>query len=351
LSNVFRRQVKQGEIFPSITVIIAAYNEEKNIKAKLENTLLLNYPAEKREIIVVSDFSSDTTDEIVAGFASEGVRLMRTPERRGKTGAQNIAMGEAKGEIIVFSDATAIYEKESLRKIVRSFDDPSVGGVEGRLIYESAETGFIGNKDLQKSYEAYIKKMESQIWTGVGDNGAFYAIRRELCRPLREDLTSDFAAPLDVTRQRKRFIFDDQALSFDKVSSNSQDEFKRKIRTVRAGINVFVNSFDLLNPFRYGWVSYVLVGRKLSRWLSSVMLPLLLISNLFLLPQSFYVLFLISQSLCYVFAIAGIIAGDSFDRIKLISIPKSFFMVNLAAMRGIASFVVHRNQEIWTPKR
>ncbi len=343
--------VRRGRIEPTVTLLIAAYNEEKDIAAKLENACSLDYPEGRLEIVVVSDHSTDGTDRIVSGFADRGVRLIRTPERSGKTGAQNYAIAHARGDIVVFSDATTSYAKDALRRIVMNFADESVGGAEGRLVYIEADSGFLGNKDLMKSYEAWIKTRESLVRGGVGDNGAFYAIRRSLCRPLRPDLTSDFAAPLDVSRQGKRFVFDPEAVSYEKVSSSSIDEFKRKIRTVRAGVNVFVNSLDLLNPVKHGWIAYVLAGRKFSRWFASVMLIAAFLANVFLLAQPFYRGTFALQATFYLLSLVGILTRDAYDGVRLLSVPKSFVLVNMAALRGIASYVRNRNTEVWTPKR
>lgn len=342
----------KGDHFPKITFLIAAYNEEKDIGGKIDNTLGLDYPEDRMEIVVVSDGSTDRTEDIVLRYQSPRVFLVRTPERRGKTGAQNLAISQAKGEIVVFSDATTIYAKDSLRKIMKAFADPGVGGAEGKLIYLRSDTGYLGNKDLLKSYEAWIKSMESRIFGGVGDNGAFYAIRKELCRPLREDLTSDFAGPLDVSRQGKRFVFVPEAISFEKASPTTGDEYRRKVRTVRAGVNVFLHSLDLLNPIRHPWTAFVLFSRKFCRWFSSLLLLLLFLSNIFFISgPAFYGVFFAAQAVFYLLALTGILGGDGWDRIRVLSIPKNFLLVNLAAIRGIAAGISSRSSEIWTPQR
>lgn len=345
------RPVQSGDDLPALSLIIAAYNEEKTISAKLYNTLELDYPAEKLEILVVSDHSSDNTDQLVQRCGDARVKLVRCSERKGKTGAQNIAVGEARGDILVFSDATTIYTKDALKKIVRGFSDSSVGGVEGRLIYCASGSGFLGNKDLLKSYEAMIKTWESSIETGVGDNGAFYAIRASVYRPIREDLTSDFAAPLDVVRQKYRFVFDPEAISYEAVAPSSQDEFRRKIRTVRAGLKVFYNSCDLLNPFVYPFPAYVLMWRKAARWMGGVALLGMLASNIFLAPEPLYREMLLLQVMLWGTTVVGVCTGDALDSYRPISIPKSFMLVNLAAVWAMISCAVSGSRETWTPQR
>lgn len=352
IQRLSRRPQATADRLPRITVLIAAYNEEKDIGGKIENTLGLDYPEDRMEIVVVSDGSTDGTDDIVHRHPSPRVFLVRTPGRKGKTGAQNIAVGKSNGEVIVFSDATTIYAKDALQKIVQAFGDPDVGGAEGRLIYLKSDTGYLGNKDLLKSYEAWIKSMESRISGGVGDNGAFYAIRRELCRPLRDDLTSDFAAPLDVSRQGKRFVFVPEALSYEKASPTTGDEYRRKVRTVRAGVNVFLHSLDLLNPVRHPWTAFVLFSRKFCRWFSSLLLLPLFLANIFLVSgPAFYGVILAMQAVFYLLALAGILGGDRLDKIRVLSIPTNFLLVNLAAVRGIAAGIAGSGSEIWTPQR
>ena len=209
----------------------------------------------------------------------------------------------------------------------------------------------MGSKDIWKTYEAYNKKLESRIWGGVGDNGAFYAIRRELCRPLKPDLTSDFAAPLDVVRQGKRFVFESEALCFDEVAASSKSEFRRKIRTVRAGVHVFLRSLDLMNPFVSGFVSYVLLWRKSARWASSFLLITIFVSNAFLIGQLLYAAIFGLQLIFWGIAILGVSAGDVTDKVRTLSIPKNFMLVNIAAMCGVLACALMGNREIWTPQR
>jgi cellulose synthase/poly-beta-1,6-N-acetylglucosamine synthase-like glycosyltransferase len=344
------RPVKKGEDLPYFSMIIAAYNEEKDIWNKLRNTIDIDYPEGKLEVIVVSDHSTDETDNLVKRFG-HGIRLLRTPVRMGKTGAQNLAIAEARGDILVFSDATTRYDRNSLRILARNFSDETVGGVEGRLIYYPSKTGFLGDKDLLKSYEAGIKTMEGRVWSGVGDNGACYAIRRNLCRFIREDLTSDFAAPLDVSRQGKRFVFEPDALSYEEASSSSGREFKRKIRTVRAGIHVFSNSLDLLDPRKFGWITFVLLSRKFCRWATGFLLIVLFLSNMGLLESLFYGAFFALQMMFYLSAITGIVLREYGDRVRILSIPKNFLLVSTAAICGIIDYFRSKSTEIWDTAR
>src|SRR5262245_27935704 len=199
LSLLLRRPVRRDDITPRVSVIIAAYNEERDIEAKLENTLALDYPRDRMEIIVASDCSTDRTDEIVRGFSAQGVILRRRPERFGKTVAQNRAAKAASGEILVFSDATTMYEPDAIRKIVRSFADPEVGCVAGQLIYMDASSSAVGRGCRSYwGYEKFLKRCESRIGTLVGVSGCMYAVRRICHARLANDMIDDFVIRTEI---------------------------------------------------------------------------------------------------------------------------------------------------------
>ena len=172
MSRLRPREVRRGAFEPSVSVIVTAYNEERDLAAKLENTLVLDYPRELLEIIVASDCSTDRTDEIARTFADRGVRLVRQTKRLGKTAAQNMAVAEARGEIILFSDATSHYEKEVLHAIMPSFADPTVGCVAGRLIYVDPAESRVGRGARSYwSYETFLKRHESRVCSLIGASG------------------------------------------------------------------------------------------------------------------------------------------------------------------------------------
>src|SRR5712692_2121767 len=172
MSRLRPREIHRAEIMPSVSVIVAAYNEERDLTAKLENTSALDYPRELLEIIVASDCSTDRTDEIARAFAKRGVRLVRQSQRLGKTAAQNMAVAEARGEIILFSDATSLYEPDVLRVMMPSFADPTVGCVAGRLIYVDAAESRVGRGARSYwSYETFLKRHESRVCSLIGASG------------------------------------------------------------------------------------------------------------------------------------------------------------------------------------
>ncbi|HEU0004745.1 MAG TPA: glycosyltransferase family 2 protein, partial [Terriglobia bacterium] len=212
-----QRHVRKGPITPRVSLIIAAYNEEDEIAQRLDNALALDYPQESLEIIVASDGSNDATESIVASYANRGVRLLSLP-RRGKILAINDAVVQAKGTILVFSDANSIYDRQALRKLVRNFADPQVGGVGGNTIYahqalsESTSQG----EHLYWSYDKWLKQMESLTGSIISAHGAIYAIRRLLYRPLVNlAVTDDFAISTRVIEQGYRLVFEQEAVAYE----------------------------------------------------------------------------------------------------------------------------------------
>lgn len=345
------RPWKKESRFPSLSLLIAAHNEEASIREKLQQSLELDYPRDKLEIVVVSDGSTDRTDAIVGEFADRGIRLIRTPARSGKTAAQNFAVPHTSGEIIVFSDATTIYRPDTLELLVRSFAERKVGGVEAMLLYVAGGSGHLGGKDLAKRYESRIKSAESLVWGGIGDNGACYAIRREIWRPLEATVTSDLAAPLDVMRQGYRFVFEPEAVSIENATESWKDEFKRKIRTVRAGVHTVLRSLDLVVPGSNNWTAYVLWGRKISRWLSAFLLPILFLSSAALAGRPSFLAFFALQCLGLTLAGVGMVHEKLGDRHRLISLARGFAAINLAAMIGTVLALFSSSTEVWTPDR
>ncbi|MBA7687063.1 hypothetical protein ES703_95523 [subsurface metagenome] len=222
LSTIIPRKVSKNErddIY--VSIIIAAYNEENVISAKITNMLQLDYPAEKIEIIVASDGSTDRTDEIVRSFADRGVFLYRIEGRKGKTEAQNQAVRIAKGDIIIFSDANALYRSDAIRKIVQNFNDECVGGVCGNLNYSKSDSHKENGESVYWKYENYLKQKESSLSSVLGANGSIYAIRKNLYVPLPPYLISDFVEPLKIVEQCYRVVYEKDAISREDISSVS----------------------------------------------------------------------------------------------------------------------------------
>ena len=347
-----RRQVKKADILPSVTFITTAYNEESVIEEKLLNSLEIDYPSESFDITVASDCSTDGTDEIVSRYASRGIKLVRASSRKGKTGAQNESLKYAKGDILVFSDANTMYSPDAIRKLVANFADPEVGCVGGRLVYVSdTQRELISEKGLYERVDQYIKKLESDVYSCIGLDGAIYAIRKELARPIPESLTTDFMVPLDVIVQGYRVVFEGDAVVYEEVPSSSYVEFRRKIRTVSAGATALYAARRLLNPFKFGWTAWFLIFHKVLRWITPFFLVSLLIVTYLLSPHSAgYSLFLWAQVTFYVLALLGGFLRRSFP-IKIFTVPFFFCMTSISALWGLVLFVRGRRSEVWDVER
>ena len=234
LSFVFRRPVRRADITPRVSVIIAAYNEERDIAAKLKNTLALDYPRDRMEIIVASDCSTDRTDEIVRRFRKRGVILHRQPDRFGKTVAQHRAVKVSSGEILVFSDATTMYEPDALRKIVRSFADPEVGCVAGQLIYVDAAASAVGKGCRSYwGYEKFLKRCESQVGSLIGVSGCLYAVRRICHARLANDMIDDFVIATEIHLQGLRTVYEPEAIAMEDTNHRAKDEFRMRVRVIK----------------------------------------------------------------------------------------------------------------------
>lgn len=275
---------------PSITIVLPVYNEEAAIEQKLQDLVSIDYPRERRQILVVSDASSDGTDRIVSRFAAEGVELLRLEERGGKTAAENAAQPNVRGEIVVNTDATIGIPPHSISCLLAAFGDPTVGVASGRDISVGAtgteanrgETGYVG-------YEMWVRSLETRVGSIVGASGCFYAIRRELQSiPVPVELSRDFASALIARENGFRSVSVDDAICFVPRTGALRVEFQRKIRTMARGLDTLHYKRHLLNPFRYGSFALMLFSHKLCRWFVPLLSPLALTGLVILAYSSRY---------------------------------------------------------------
>jgi cellulose synthase/poly-beta-1,6-N-acetylglucosamine synthase-like glycosyltransferase len=334
LAQFVRRPLERVAIEPRVTYLITAYNEEKNIGAKLDQVLSLDYPRDKLEIIVASDGSVDRTDDIVRQFADRNVRLVRVEGRVGKTETQNRAVNEARGEVIIFSDATTVYERSAIRNIVRNYADPSVGAVSGRYEYRNPTGAPIGfGSVLFWKYENLIKTLQTRIYTITGCCGCIYSVRRNLYEPLPADIISDLVEPLKILEKGHRIVFEQEAIAFEETTEKTAEEFNMRVRVITRGIRGLLYMRKLFNPFRFGFVSFQLFSHKVLRWLIPVFLLILFVSNLWLLGSSWiYDAVFAVQLAFYGAALLGFLAERASIGFKLVTIPLYFVTVNLAAV-------------------
>lgn len=347
-----RRIIKRA-IEPTVSLVITAYNEERDIKKKIENTLTLDYPREKLEIIVASDCSDDMTDQIVADFSHQGVKLVRQDHRGGKTAAQNLAVEQARGEIVHFSDATSVYEADAIREIVANFADPSVGCVAGKLHYVDPTSSSVGSGARSYwNYETFLKKAESLACSLIGVSGCIYAVRRANYVPMYPEACSDFLIATVIYRQGMRTIYEPAAMCREETNRRSDKEMRMRIRVISQTFTDLWRNRDMLNPLKSGFFAIQLLSHKVLRYSVPIFLCAALASSAYLAAGSnlFLWIFLI-QLLFYFSAFAGWVI----ERIGLsagpLSIPLYFVLTSAASIAGFVQFLRGESYAAWEPIR
>ncbi len=346
------RAIAYGDSEPSVTLIISAFNEADVIGDKIRNSLEIDYPREKLEVLVVSDASDDGTDEIVNEYSTEGLVLLRMEDRGGKTLGLNAAVLKARGDVLIFSDANAMYRSDAVRNLLRNFDDPDVGAVVGESTYFTSANDAEKSESAYWRYETGIKLMETQLGSVVGGDGAIYAIRKELYRPMAADALSDFVNPLQIVEQGKRCVYEPKAISEEDAAGSFDKEFRRKVRIVNRAWRATMTMKRLLNPFQYGLFSWMLISHKLLRWLVPVFLVGLFVLNLLLVgPQPLYYVPLGLQLCLYAVALIGASLHRSRDLSGVTYIPYYFCLVNIASARGIYEAYRGKTYTTWSTAR
>ena len=344
--------------WPTVSIIISAYNEEKVINEKLQNTIELDYPKEKLEVIVVSDASEDSTDDIIRRWVDDhkNIKLLRQDTRRGKSAGLNLAVDAACGDIIVFSDANAMYEKNAVFELVKYFANADIGYVMGAALYNSAKNSEAAKSEgLYWRYEVYLKKLESEFYSVVGGDGAIYAIRKELFWNLDDDDINDFVNPLQIVSEGYRGFFNLNAVCYEAPAGEFRKEFARKRRIVNRSwraILKHIKRFHILRHFRF---LFQLISHKIIRWFSLFILFIVIISNILLV--------IFNQNIVFTTTLIGIILtiglaaiGYYFDEKgkpipKLVYILYYFYLVNLAATLGIYDNFKGRKYVYWSQLR
>lgn len=339
---------------PTVTVITAAFNEAAHIEATVRNKLAQDYPRQLLEVIVVSDESVDGTDEFVARIAAEDarVRLMRQVPRQGKTAGLNLAMREARGEIIVFADANSIYRPDTIGKLVRNFADPTVGYVTGRMIYVNLDGSMIGDGcSAFMRYENALRAAETRIGSVVGVDGGVDAVRRRLYRPMSADQLPDFVLPLDVVQQGYRVVFEPQAQLTEEALSSGASEYRMRVRVALRAMWALRDKRALLNPCNSGVFAWQLWSHKLLRYLSFLPLALAIILNWWLLPAGWvYRAGAAGQLVFALLVLAALLGPRAIGQSAPGRYCFYFTLLNWASAVAFARFLRGQKQVLWQPR-
>jgi cellulose synthase/poly-beta-1,6-N-acetylglucosamine synthase-like glycosyltransferase len=353
LARLRPNPVRRGDAVPTVSFVIAAYNEEDAIAAKLENTLAIDYPADRFEILVVSDGSTDRTEEIVRSRFADRVRLLALGGRFGKTIGQNRAVEATSGEVIVFSDATTVYRPDTVRRLVAPFADPTVGCVGGWIVMGAeGDDAVVKGRAAYVDYEQWIREQESRFASILGASGAAYAVRRDVYTPLPADVISDMAQVIEVVANGKRSVLEPTAIAYEPGESRGlREELERRTRIMVRGIRAQWYLRHFFRPLRHPWFCFQILSHRLLRLAMPLFLVALFGVNLFLLDRTFFRLTMAGQLAFYGLAGLGWILERRGRRTRVLTMPFYFCAANLAPVLAVRDILRGETRAVWETKR
>jgi len=341
---------------PACTLLIAAYNEENFITEKINNTLALEYPQGKLEIIFITDGSSDRTPEILKEYPE--IKLLHQQERKGKVAAMHRAMEYVNTEIVIFTDANTLLNKDALIMISRHYADEKVGAVAGekRVQFDvKADAGAAGEGFYWK-YESRLKKWDSELYSTIGAAGELFSVRRNLYSEVSEDtILDDFMISMRIAEKGYRIVYEPDAFAIENASENISEELKRKIRIAAGGIQAIVRLKALLNIFKYGILSFQYISHRVLRWtITPFLLIIIFIVNILVCiqnPAMIYKLLFSGQILFYLLSLLGREFEKKELRFKIFFVPYYFCVMNYAALVGLKRYLGNQQSAVWEKAR
>lgn len=341
---VRHRPVQKRPFEPTITLVIPAFNEAEHIEGKIRDSLALDYPAEKMEILVACDGSRDATPQIAQSMADGvRVRVLNFPDNRGKISTLNDGVREARGEIVVFTDATALLYPDSVRWLMTNFADPEVGAVSGRYtVIRADEVGIGKSEDFYWKYETFLKVQESELDSMLGAHGHLHAIRRELYPyPPAGTINDDYVIPVSVLANGYRAVYEARAVVYEEA--REMTGFGRRIRIMAGNVQQLREVKGLLRPFR-PLLLFFFLSHKVIRLLVPFAMVAALGANLFLIASPFYLAILYLQALFYMLAFVGIFIPL---RPRILRLPYYFAMINASVFFGVYHAITSRRRMAW----
>lgn len=337
---------------PHVTLLIAAYNEEKIVYRKMENTLDLDYPSSKLTIAWVTDGSNDRTNEYLAKYLD--VKVMFDPARKGKSAAVDRAMGLLDTPIVIFTDANTMLSRQAIKLIVAQFTDPRVGCVAGekRVWAEGAEDATAG-EGVYWRYESTLKALDYRLYSAVGAAGELFAIRRSLYESLdRSTLLDDFILSMKIAQKGYKIAYCKEASATEEASASIVEEAKRKVRIAAGGLQSIARLAPLLNIFRYGTLSFQYISHRVLRWsLTPILFFALMPLNIVLVINygwdSLYGVLLVCQIIFYTLSVWGFAISSRQIKSRIIFIPYYFMFMNVCVFKGAIYLIRHRTGGIW----
>jgi cellulose synthase/poly-beta-1,6-N-acetylglucosamine synthase-like glycosyltransferase len=348
----YGRPVRRGDALPTVTIVVTVYNEEKCIRAKLDNLAELNYPRELMDVIVASDASSDSTEAIASSYDRLLVRVLRVEGRQGKTACQNAAATSARGEVLVFTDATTRLDSDAVRRLVENFADAAVGCVAGRLAYVTDTENLTGSGGRAYwDYEVRLRAGESQLGSLVGVSGCLYAVRRSAYRHIHPHLISDFVIAMRMREQGLRTILAPDAICFESTLDRGHQELAMRTRVAARSINALVAEWRFLDPVRYGVFAWQLWSHKLLRYATPLLWLTAIGANIALAGQTPYLVLLLAQFALIAAGALGFPLQERGYKLGLLAQPYYFLLTNVASLIATLRYLRGERMVTWTPIR
>ena len=339
-------------LWPEVTLMVCAYNEEEVVGMKMDNTRQLDYPTEKLHLLWVTDGSSDKTNELLGGYPE--VEVLYQPQRQGKTAALNRGIAHARTEIIIMTDANTLLNRDAIQEIARLFQDPSVGCVAGekRVMARDEEQTAAKGEGAYWKYESTLKRWDSELFSAMGAAGELCAVRKPLYQPMPHDtLLDDFIMSMRITAQGYRIAYSKEAYAMEYGSADIREEGKRKQRIAAGGLQSIWRLRRLMNPFTRPLLAFQFISHRVLRWsITPIALMALIPLNVILVFQSagwIYTVMWIAQIVFYLLAFTGFLMEQKGKASKVFYIPYYFLFMNINVFRGMKYLAKHRNNGAW----
>lgn len=347
-SHNWFKAVKKSKYFPSICIICAAYNEEQHIERKIQSFISLNYPKDKIKLIIISDCSTDGTNEIVGKYSKEykNIRLKIQSTRQGKPAAQNLVEPEIDSEIVILSDAASMLEKNSIIRLINYFKNDDIGLVSAKLEYRDESGQSV--ESLYWKFETFLRMQESKFFSIIGASGALFALRREYFTQIDSSSPDDFERVLIVLEKKRRAIYVADAVVYDYLVSKSSQEITRKIRMISREWFVLMRHLKLINPFKYLRASFILFSHKIIRWVLPIFSLMILVSSIVLsFEHPMFIVITSFQLLIYLMGNIGLLLEKKFHLPIFLRIPTYYLGMNYASLIGLLKFLLNKKETTW----
>ena len=338
---------------PSVTLLIAAYNEEDFIEEKIQNCLALDYPQEKLRILFITDGSSDKTAQIIK--YQNGIDLLHEDSRAGKMAAIKRAIPYISSDIIVFTDANTFLNKEAIKELVKHYQNPKVGAVAGekRILVDNEADASSAGEGFYWKYESALKKWDYELYSNVGAAGELFSIRTALYQPVESDtIIDDHMIAMRIAEKGYVIAYEPEAYAIETASANSAEELKRKIRIAAGGIQSIFRLSKAANPLLNPVLTFQYISHRVLRWACTpALMVLVLLLNILIVinyPQlHLYKIILLLQVIFYVAALLGYFLEQKKLKIKVFFIPYYFTLMNYAALAGALRYFKGKQSAAW----